>query len=175
MHNNTHGVQFLMKSMKPMCSFNMLPMMMFGGSPICVAVPPIFEYMTSGSRKGSGFMFIIRDSSMVTGAISSMVVTLSRKAEHTAVSRHSDMLRITIFPLLHISMVTARYSNMPVVESIWIMIIMPNSRHSVDASIQPTTVVSEGAWETKEMRRSVTKAPMKATTARLTTSRRSRV
>ena len=58
---------------------------MFGGSPMSVAVPPTLEANTSGSSRVSGLMPSATAISMVTGMIKSMVVTLSRKAEVTAV------------------------------------------------------------------------------------------
>ena len=58
---------------------------MLGGSPIKVAVPPTLEAKTSGIRRVRGLIFRVTAISMVTGIISSMVVTLSRKAETTAV------------------------------------------------------------------------------------------
>ena len=63
-------------------------------------------------------------------------------------------------------------SKKPVVDSSWIMIIMPNSRHSVDSSIQPTTVESSGASKMSEYSSSARNAPMKATIDRLITSSR---
>ena len=58
---------------------------MLGGSPIKVAVPPTLEAKTSGISRTRGLIFRVTAISMVTGIISSMVVTLSRKAETTAV------------------------------------------------------------------------------------------
>ena len=75
------------------CSMNMtkvssltaLPIMMFGGSPMRVAVPPMFEAMICVRRYGIGSSFRIFVMLNVTGTMSSTVVTLSRKAENTAV------------------------------------------------------------------------------------------
>ena len=60
-------------------------MMMFGGSPISVAAPPMFEAIASAIRNGTGGMPSRSQTSSVTGAISSTVVTLSSSADATAV------------------------------------------------------------------------------------------
>jgi hypothetical protein len=44
------GVRWRTNSLKERLAAE--PMMMLGGSPISVAVPPIFEAMTSAKRKG---------------------------------------------------------------------------------------------------------------------------
>ena len=64
-------------------------MMILGGSPIIVAVPPTLLNMTSLIKKGMGGTPMSEHISMVTGASRSMVVTLSRKALRTAVAMHS--------------------------------------------------------------------------------------
>ncbi len=65
------------------------PIIMFGGSPICVAAPPILENITSAIMSGTGSKSKTLAICMVTGTISKIVVTLSRKAENTAVIVHS--------------------------------------------------------------------------------------
>ena len=60
-------------------------MMMFGGSPIRVAVPPMLEAMTSMISSGTASMSSASASRKVIGAISRIVVRLSRKAESSAV------------------------------------------------------------------------------------------
>ena len=60
-------------------------MMMFGGSPIRVAVPPMFDASASAMRNGTGCRPSRSQTSRVTGAMSSTVVTLSSSAEATAV------------------------------------------------------------------------------------------
>ena len=60
-------------------------MMMFGGSPIRVAVPPMFEEITSITISGIGSMSRASASRKVTGTTSRIVVRLSRNAESTAV------------------------------------------------------------------------------------------
>ena len=54
---------------------------MFGGSPIRVAVPPMFEAKTCAIRYGNGETRSVRAIVSVTGVSRTTVVTLSRKAE----------------------------------------------------------------------------------------------
>ena len=72
--------------------------MMLGGSPIRVAVPPILEARISGMSKASGEIPRDRAISMDTGVNSSIVVTLSRNAEATAVKLIRIMARIITLP-----------------------------------------------------------------------------
>ena len=74
-------------------------MMMLGGSPIRVAVPPTLEAKTSGIRKVMGLIFKVTAISMVTGIIRSMVVTLSRNADITAVTTMRMAARTKTLPL----------------------------------------------------------------------------
>ena len=64
-------------------------MMMLGGSPIRVAVPPMFEAITSMITSGRGSMSSASASRNVIGTISRMVVRLSRNADSTAVVTES--------------------------------------------------------------------------------------
>ena len=59
--------------------------MMFGGSPISVAVPPMFDAMTSMITSGIGSMSSASASRNVIGTISRTVVRLSRNADSSAV------------------------------------------------------------------------------------------
>ena len=54
--------------------------MMFGGSPISVAVPPMLEAMISISTSGIGSMSSVSASRNVIGTMSRTVVRLSRNA-----------------------------------------------------------------------------------------------
>ena len=72
---------------------------MLGGSPIKVAVPPTLEAKVSGIRRVRGLIFRVTAISMVTGSTSSMVVTLSRKAEMTAVTIWRTNARTKTLPL----------------------------------------------------------------------------
>ncbi len=75
------------------------PIMMLGGSPIRVAVPPKLDASISGSRNTKGETPSTRAISIVTGVSRSIVVTLSRKALVTAVTTQSAEARRKIFPL----------------------------------------------------------------------------
>ena len=61
-----------------------LPMMMFGGSPISVAAPPMLDASTSAIRYGTGLIPNRSHTSSVTGAISSTVVTWPSVNRHRA-------------------------------------------------------------------------------------------
>ena len=58
---------------------------MMVGSPIDVASPPIFALKTSVNKNGIAFKPNVSVITKVTGAINKMVVTLSSKADETAV------------------------------------------------------------------------------------------
>ena len=77
------GARFEMKSMKPRPAAP--PIIMFGGSPTSVAVPPMFDANISESMNGIGFALSALVSSSVMGIMRSIVVTLSRNAERKAV------------------------------------------------------------------------------------------
>ena len=66
-------------------------MMMFGGSPISVAVPPMFETMISMITSGIGSMSSASASRNVIGTTSRIVVRLSRNADSTAVVVASEI------------------------------------------------------------------------------------
>ena len=84
----TTGARFVMKAPNesPVCP----AMRMFGGSPISVAVPPMFEAMISTMISGTGSMSSASASRNVIGTTSRIVVTLSRNADSTAVVSASD-------------------------------------------------------------------------------------
>ena len=86
-----------------------LPMMMLGGSPIRVAVPPMLETMASAIRYGTGRCPSRLQTSRVTGAISSTVVTLSSSAEATAVT----MVSITTYSKTPVCLVTETITIIP--------------------------------------------------------------
>lgn len=82
--------RLVMKAMKSSPG-TLLPIMMFGGSPMRVAVPPMFEAMIWEMRKGRGLTWSWLVILNMTGTVSRTVVTLSRKAEQTAVRVASRM------------------------------------------------------------------------------------
>ena len=103
------------------------PIRMFGGSPISVAVPPMFEEKISIKRNGYGFNFSLRVISIVTGTISSTVVTLSRNADSTAVTTPSTARMPRGFAFTSFADLTAAYWNAPDFSIIPTIIIMPIS------------------------------------------------
>ncbi len=86
---STTSVTMVIGPMLIMKSENEMPyvsdMIMFGGSPMAVAVPAIFATMISVITRGFGSNPISSPSSMVTTAIKRTTATLSRKAERAAV------------------------------------------------------------------------------------------
>ena len=83
----TTGVKLMTNSLKVIPAYE--PIMMLGGSPMSVAVPPKFEARISGIRNTNGDIPKTTAISSVTGVKRSMVVTLSRKALVTAVTTQS--------------------------------------------------------------------------------------
>ena len=102
--------------------------MMFGGSPTRVAVPPMLEAITSAIRNGTGATSIWSHTSRVTGATSSTVVTLSSRAEATAVMTISIAMTRKGRPRARFAAQIARYSKTPVWRSTPTMTIIPSSR-----------------------------------------------
>ena len=78
------------------------PIMMLGGSPIIVAAPPILEKRTSEMRIGMGLRSKTLASCMVTGVRRSMVVTLSRNADSTAVTEQRITTKVQTDPPLRL-------------------------------------------------------------------------
>src|SRR6266511_614346 len=76
------------------------PIIMFGGSPISVAVPPAFDASACASMKGIGETLNILNTAMVTGTIRRTVVTLSMNIDTTAVNVHSVSNNFHKLPLL---------------------------------------------------------------------------
>ena len=71
------------------------PIMMFGGSPISVAVPPMFAAMIVGRITRSGGAPTRWAAARTTGATKITVVTLSRKADAMAVNHHKRTIART--------------------------------------------------------------------------------
>ncbi len=72
--------------------------MMFGGSPISVAVPPMFDASTSTSTSGIGEIFSRSASRSVIGTTSRIAVRLSRKAESRPVTPERRKISRTVRP-----------------------------------------------------------------------------
>lgn len=73
-------------------------MMTLGGSPTGVVVPPILACTTIANSTGTGFKSISSHNLIVIGAMSSTVVTLSRKEDTSAVIMHSAWISGQILP-----------------------------------------------------------------------------
>ena len=112
-----------------------LAMMMFGGSPTKVEVPPMLEANTSAIKKGAGLISSRSQTSRVTGAINKIVVTLSSRAEAAAVTRTSRIMIRSGEPFARLAAQIATYSKTPVCLSTLTMIIMPSSRKITSQSI----------------------------------------
>ena len=111
------------------------PIIMFGGSPISVAVPPMFDIMISTRRNGTGLMSSVLHSMIVIGPMSKTVVTLSRKAENTAVITANAIMMSHGLPLQAFADLMATNSNRPDSLTIATNIIMPHNTPSVLKSI----------------------------------------
>ncbi len=141
------------------------PIMMFGGSPISVAVPPMFDAKICANRYGYGLTLSSSVISSVTGTVSSTVVTLSRKAENTAVT--IDIISMTPHGLASTFFADqiATYWNRPERRVMLTISIIPSSRPSVLKS----TAAIASCWVSTPTRISVP-APSSATMARLSLS-----
>ena len=113
------------KSMKlrPACE----PIMIFGGSPIRVAVPPMLEARICASRKGTGSMPRMPVIAIAIGPTSSTVVTLSRNAESTAVRMVNSSMIFQGLPFAILADLIAMYSNRPELRTTATNSIMPIS------------------------------------------------
>ena len=112
-----------------------LPIRMFGGSPMSVAAPPMFEAITCVSRKGIGEASRASAIRNVTGTMRITVVTLSRNAERKAVTRASRMRMRPGFALPHWALFMARYSKTPVRSRMATITIIPASSPMVFQSM----------------------------------------
>ena len=104
------------------------PIMILGGSPIRVAVPPIFEASTSVIKNGTGSVSNSFAITKVTGIISTTVVTLSKNADATAVNAASTNKTNFGCPFVHFKSSTAIHLNTPLRLEICTIIIIPIRR-----------------------------------------------
>ena len=105
--------------------------MMLGGSPISVAVPPMFDARISVMKNGMGFTSSSLHTVSVMGPMSSTVVTLSKNADSTAVSSTNSSMTFHGSPLASRAALMARNSNMPESFTTETNSIMPRSTPSV--------------------------------------------
>ena len=116
-------------------------------------------------KNGTGSMSRRRHTVMVMGPMSSTVVTLSRKADSTAVSSTNSTMMVQGLPFATRAHLMARNSNTPDCFTTATNSIMPNSTPSVLKSMCPIAV-SNGMM----CRMSSSMAPVMATRARCTFS-----
>lgn len=114
-------------------------MMMFGGSPIRVAVPPMLDASTSAMRNGTGGSPSRSHTRKVTGAVSNTAVTLSSAAEASAVMTTKSTSIRNGLPRARLAAEIARNSNSPVCLITPTMIIMPSSRNTTFQSMPAST------------------------------------
>ncbi len=106
------GARFSKKALNVKCGFA-APIMMFGGSPIKVAVPPMFANNTSASKNGNGAILSIFVIEKVIGTINKTVVTLSKKADPSAVNADNRINTLIGSPFVVFAARIAIYSNNP--------------------------------------------------------------
>ncbi len=111
------------------------PMMMLGGSPTRVAVPPMLEANTSAISIGMGLISSRSHTSRVTGAISSTETTFGSRAEARAMTNVSMIMIRSGFPLARLAAQIAPNSKTPVWRRILTMIIIPSIKKMTSQSI----------------------------------------
>ncbi len=107
-----------------------------------MAVPPILQVMISVIKKGMGLIFKRSVNVMVTGTISSTVVTLSRRADPTAVIRPNNANNGKGCPLVTCTAQIATASKTPLRRVMDTKIIMPISKPRVLKSISSLIATS---------------------------------
>ncbi len=123
---NTIGVSSLTKSMKLRPA--RVPIIIFGGSPINVAVPPIFEAKTSVIKNGIGSVSNSFAITKVIGIIRTTVVTLSKNADAIAVNAASANSTVFGCPFVAFKRFSAIHLNTPLLLAIFTIIIIPISK-----------------------------------------------
>ena len=102
----TIGARWTRKSLNE--RFAAEPMSTFGGSPIRVATPPVFDRIASPIRYGIGVVPISSAIDRVTGATTMIVVTLSNTIDTTVVRSPSTSINRQALPLVNWAARTAR-------------------------------------------------------------------
>ena len=142
-----------------------LAMMMFGGSPTSVAVPPMFDASASAIRNGTTGTRSRSQTSSVTGATSSTVVTLSSNADAEAVITTRITITRNGLPRARLTAQIARYSKMPVWRSTPTITIIPSSRNTTFQST-PDSSEKNAASASVIPSASITPAPPSAAATR---------
>jgi hypothetical protein len=154
------GVRLMIKSRKE--RWAALPISILGGSPIKVAVPPILADITPAIRKGKGLFPKVSAISMAMGMIKRTVVTLSRRAERTAVAIERVIKISQALPRANLAAFMATYWKRPVLLVMVTMIIIPINKRRVLKSIYSTQASFRGRMFSINIRA----APVKAAVAR---------
>ena len=102
--------------------------MMFGGSPMRVAVPPMLEARIPETRYGIGEISRRRATDRMTGVIRTTVVTLSRNADRTAVTVARIRSSRIGWPRERMTDRIASHSKKPVLARTEAITIIPASR-----------------------------------------------
>jgi len=139
--------------------------MIFGGSPIKVAAPPMLEDNVCPKMKGIGEMSSALHIDIVTGTISKMIVTLSTNIEVIAVNEHNISISFQRLPLLSLVAFKPTQLNTPVSPIIATIIIMPRSKPIVLKSMRSiiTSSASTGCTISKKIPvTTIAKAPINA-------------
>src|ERR1700757_1158131 len=89
----------------------LLAMMMLGGSPTNVAVPPMFDANASAIRNGAALIVSRSHTNRVTGAINNTVVTLSSRGDAIAVASTNRIMMRSGEPRARLADQIAAYSN----------------------------------------------------------------
>ena len=129
----TIGATLTIKSIK--VKFPKEPIIMFGGSPISVAVPPIFEAKTVAMIYGTGFSFSLEVMEINIGTMKRTVVTLSKNADKTAVSIVNVRSILKGFPFVIFNAREESIEKKPLSISTETIIIIPIRRNIVLWSI----------------------------------------
>ena len=123
----TTGASTSIKDIK--LKFPALPIIIFGGSPIRVAVPPIFEEIISVNKYGIGFISNFLAIENVIGIISITVVTLSKNALTIAVKSPRQTKILIGWPFVSFNNSFAIQLNTPLfVVMVTIIIIETNKK-----------------------------------------------
>ena len=141
--------------------------MIFGGSPIKVAVPPIFDARTSVIKNGTGSVSNSFAITKVIGIISTTVVTLSRKADAIAVNAANANKTVLGCPFVNFNKFNAIHLKTPLRLAICTIIIIPISKKITSKSTYsktPFTLLSRFNVNGINPKSIVKDAPTSATT-----------
>jgi len=108
--------------------FEAVPMMILGGSPTSVMLPPMFDANIMTAVNAKGLNFAVSATKKITGINMIIVVTLSKNIEKSAINTANKEDNSITLPFDHLSAFTATYWKKPVDLTIATITIMPISR-----------------------------------------------